>query len=64
MKALPPSSPQLQLVICRKTAMTVVDRDTRNEVVRTLAEILLIAADATAAAHVRAAIAEENHETT
>ncbi len=62
MKALPPSSPQLELAICRSRALTVLDHEARNEVVRALAEILLIAADATAV-HARVAHAEENHET-
>jgi len=62
MKALPPSSPQLELAICRKRALTVLDHEARSEVVRALAEILLIAADASAV-HVGAAHAEEDHET-
>ncbi len=62
MKALRLSSSQLELVISRDPALTVADRDVRSEVVRALAEILLIAADATAG-HVRAALAEEDHET-
>ena len=61
MKALPPSSPQLELMIYRSPALTVVDHDARKEVVRALAEILLIAADASAA-HVPAVHAEDGHE--
>ncbi len=46
MKALPPARPQLQLAIYQDRALAVIDPDARKEVVRALAEILLIAADA------------------
>lgn len=47
MKALPPARPQLQLAIYhRDRALTAVEPDARKEVVRALAEILLVAADA------------------
>lgn len=47
MKALPPAHPQLQLTIYHQDrALVGVEPDAREEVVRALAEILLIAADA------------------
>lgn len=63
MKALPPALPQLQLSICQDRALVVIDPDARKEAVRALAEILLIAVDATDV-HGHAALVEADHETT
>lgn len=62
MKALPPAAPQLQLMIYQDRALAIVPPDARKEVVRALAEILLVAADAVDV-HGPAAIAEVDHET-
>lgn len=45
MKALPPAPPQLQLAVYQDRALMVIEPGARQEAVRALAEILLIAAD-------------------
>ena len=46
MKALPPAPSQLELLPRRARALFVVEPSVRREILRTLAEILLVAAEA------------------